>query len=65
MSQYRLEIDRESCKILRCAPAYHVAEDGVIYRDHSVVVRYQAGSMTEARALAAFYRHKLMKKGEL
>ena len=65
MSQYRTEIDKETFQILRCAPAYHVAEDGVLYRDHTVVIRYQAGSMPEARALAAFYRHKLMKKGEL
>lgn len=65
MSQYRTEIDRESYKILRCAPAYQVAKDGVLYRAKTVVIRYQAESLPEARALAAFYRHKLMKKGEL
>lgn len=65
MSQYRTEIDRETFKVLRCAPAYQVAKDGVLYRDHTVVIRYQAGSMAEARALAAYYRHRLMKKGEL
>lgn len=65
MSQYRTEIDRETCKILRCAPAYQVAGDGVIYRERTVVVRYQAENITEARALAAFYSHKLKKKGAI
>ena len=63
--QYRVEISRGDWKILRCAPAYHVAENGVLYRDKSVVIRFNAGSMPEARALAAYYRHRLMKKGEL
>lgn len=63
--QYRTEISTETFKVMRCAPAYKVAEDGVIYRDHSVVIRYQAETLVEARALAAFYRYKLMKKGEL
>ena len=63
--QYRVEISRGDWKIMRCAPAYHVAEDGVIYREKSVVIRFQADSLPEARALAAFYRHKLMRKGEL
>lgn len=65
MSQYRTEIDKATCKILRCAPAYQVAKDGVLYRDKTVVIRYQAESLAEARALAAFYSHKLKKKGEL
>lgn len=64
MSQYRTEIDRETSKILRCAPAYHVADDGIIYREHTVVIRYQAECLAEARALAAFYSHKV-KKGSI
>lgn len=63
--QYRVEISRGDCHIMRCAPAYHVADNGVIYRDNSVVIRFDADSLPEARAMAAFYRHKLMKKGEL
>ena len=65
MSQYRTEIDRETYKVLRCAPAYQVAKDGVLYREQTVVVRYQAASLAEARALAAFYSHKLKRKGSI
>lgn len=63
--QYRVEISRSDYHIMRCAPAYHVADNGVIYRDNSVVIRFDAGSLPEARAMAAFYRYKLLKKGEL
>lgn len=65
MPQYRAEIDRETGQIIRCAPAYRVAEDGVIYRERSIVIRYQAESLAEARALAAYKRYSLKKKGEL
>ena len=63
--QYRIEISRSDYHIMRCAPAYHVAENGVMYRDDSIVIRFEASCLPEARAMAAFYRHKLMKKGEL
>lgn len=63
--QYRVEISRSDYHIMRCAPAYHVADDGVIYRDNSVVIRFQASSLPEARAYAAYLRYRLMKKGEL
>lgn len=63
--QYRVEISRSDCHIMRCAPAYHVADDGVLYRENSVVIRFEAGCLAEARAMAAFYSHKLKKKGEL
>lgn len=61
MSQYRTEIERDTFKILRCAPAYDVAPDGVLYRERTVVFRYQAESMAEARALAIFHRSRMQK----
>lgn len=65
MRQYRTEISMKTGQIMRCAPAYDVAEDGIVHRQSSIVIRYQAETLAEARALAAFYRHRLMKKGEL
>lgn len=61
--QYRAEVIEGN--VTKVTPAYGVMGDGVMERDGKLILRIQAESLAEARALAQFEVYSLKKKGML
>lgn len=61
--QYRAEVEKG--KVTKVTTAYGVMDDGVMERDGKVILRIQAETLAEARALAQYEVYSLKKKVEL
>lgn len=63
MNQYRIEVDKESGRILSCMRAYRVADDGVLDADTRIIIRRHTETEAEARALAMYIWYSYTRGG--